>query len=175
MDSVLHIPGFLGPEELSLQRDRLERRWGLVRETGGRLGFGPRYGVIDGETVARELPGLAELGERRVRPALEEAVRHPVELLRSPRRAMGVLVYQRPGQGFRWHYDGHDFSALLVLENSNAGETQVVSERLSRLVRPWSTPSTRSRTPCPPSPTAASCRPPATCCCCEVEASCTAG
>jgi hypothetical protein len=47
-----------------------------------------------------------------------------------------VQWYDRPEDGFRWHFDAHAHAALLALWNDNDGETQLISEGLSRWLRP---------------------------------------
>ena len=48
---------------------------------------------------------------------------------------MRVQAYARREHGFRWHFDGHDFVALVTLENGNEGQTHFLSPRLSRWMR----------------------------------------
>ena len=43
--------------------------------------------------------------------------------------------YTNRAQGFRWHFDGHEFAALITLKNTNCGETLHVSPGLSRFLR----------------------------------------
>ena len=42
----------------------------------------------------------------------------------------------RARHGFRWHYDITPYAALLTVRNAGAAETQVVSARLRRWLRP---------------------------------------
>ena len=48
---------------------------------------------------------------------------------------MRVQVYERRDHGFRWHFDGHPYVALVTLENTNQGQTQFISAGLSRWLR----------------------------------------
>jgi hypothetical protein len=51
-------------------------------------------------------------------------------------RAVRVQVYRGARDGFRWHFDGDSYAALLTLENESGGQTQVISPALSRVLRP---------------------------------------
>ena len=93
----------------------LERHDGLFHEVAGKGGLGPRYRVIDGDQILTQLPAIAELGDRRVRPLAEDFAGHPVMPLDSSKRAMRVQAYARREHGFRWHFDGHDYVALVAL------------------------------------------------------------
>ena len=53
----------------------------------------------------------------------------------SSKRAMRVQAYARRDHGFRWHFDGHDYVALVALENGNGGQTHFISPALSRWLR----------------------------------------
>src|SRR4029078_13349718 len=94
-------------------------------------GLGPKYRVVDGDRILAELPAIAELGDRRVRPLGAAFRGHPLAPLPSSRRAMRVQTYARREHGFRWHFDGHAFVALVTLENGNQGQTHFLSPRLS--------------------------------------------
>lgn len=113
----------------------VDQKTELFTNVGGRGSLGPNYAVIDGEQIRRELPKLHELWEQRVRPAAEEAAGARLQLLGSPRRSIRVQRYTGQQQGFRWHFDGHEFAALVTLENTNRGETQFISPGLSRALR----------------------------------------
>jgi hypothetical protein len=55
--------------------------------------------------------------------------------LASSKRAIRVQSYARRDHGFRWHFDGHPYVALVALENGNAGETHFMSLAWSRVLR----------------------------------------
>ena len=46
-----------------------------------------------------------------------------------------MQVYARREHGFRWHFDGHAYVALVALENGNGGQTHFMSPTLSRWLR----------------------------------------
>jgi hypothetical protein len=89
-----------------------------------------------GDGVQAELPELMSLWEQRIHPLAAELAGEPVELFASPRRAVRVQRYARRDHGFRWHFDGHRYAALLTLQNTNAGVTEYVAPGLSRVLRP---------------------------------------
>jgi hypothetical protein len=130
-----HVPGFLTAEELARLRGAIAERQDLLREVHGRGTLGPRYRVIDGDQIHAHLPAVEEVGERRVLPLTEEFAGVSLAPLGSSRRAMRVQVYERREHGFRWHFDGHPYVALVTLENTNRGQTQFISPRLSRFLR----------------------------------------
>ena len=130
-----HVRGFLAEGELADWRVLLARHEHLFRDVEGKGGLGPRYRVIDGDQILAELPSIAELGDRRVRPLAEDFAGRPLHPLQSSKRAMRVQAYARREHGFRWHFDGHDYVALVALENGNGGQTHFMSPALSRLLR----------------------------------------
>jgi hypothetical protein len=131
----VHLPGFLSPEEVRRFDRLVEGQSDLFNATGGRGGLGPKYKVIDGDQIRARLPEIERLGETRVKPLVEQIAGAPVQPFGSSKRSIRVQVYSNPRDGFRWHFDGHSFAALLTLRNANRGETQIVPERLSRLLR----------------------------------------
>jgi hypothetical protein len=135
MEGFRHVRGFLTAEELAAIAGLVERRDDLFTEVHGKGGLGPRYRVIDGDQILARLPEIAELGARRVRPLAEEFAGHPLAPLTSSKRAMRVQSYSRREHGFRWHFDGHAYVALVTLENANGGETHFISPGLSRWLR----------------------------------------
>ena len=135
MEAYRHVPGFMTAEELQRLQRLVAERQDLLTEVHGRGGLGPRYLVIDGTRIHDHLPAVEELGETRVRPLAEDFAGQLLAPLGSPRRAMRVQVYERRDHGFRWHFDGHPYVALVTLENGNEGQTQFISPRLSRWLR----------------------------------------
>lgn len=135
MEGFRHVRGFLGDSEVTAWRDLLARHDGLFHEVAGKGGLGPRYRVIDGDQILAQLPAIAELGDRRVRPLAEGFAGHGLMPLASSKRAMRVQAYARREHGFRWHFDGHDYVALVALENGNGGQTHFISPGLSRWLR----------------------------------------
>jgi len=135
MEAYRHVPGFLAGEELDRLAHLIGDHEDLYIEVHGRGGLGPRYRVIDGDQILAELPAVAELGQTRVRSLAEEFAGRPLVALRSSKRAMRVQVYARREHGFRWHFDGHDYVALVALENGNGGQTHFMSRAWSRWLR----------------------------------------
>jgi hypothetical protein len=81
------------------------------------------------------MPSVAELGELHVRPEAERLFGQRLQLLGSARRSMRIQRYEHIFHEFRWHRDAHDYVALLTLRNTNQGQTQVISPRLSRFLK----------------------------------------
>ncbi len=92
--------------------------------------------MIPGDVVAASLPRVRQLGERLL-TEIEAFAGRPLELFSDPIRRMRVQLYEDVREGFRWHFDGHPYAAVVTLRNEAAGVTEVVSERLSRIVRPF--------------------------------------
>jgi hypothetical protein len=135
MEAYRHVPGFARPEEVRRLRQLVDERQDLFTEVYGRGGLGPRYRVIDGDRIREQLPAIHEFGRDRVGPLAAKFAGSPVDFLGSSRRAMRVQAYERRDHGFRWHFDGHPYVALVTLVNTNRGETQFISPRLSRWLR----------------------------------------
>ena len=135
MEGFRHVRGFLAEDEVAALKRLVETHDHLYAEVHGKGGLGPRYRVIDGDQILARLPAIAELGDRRVRPLAEDFAGHPLHPLTSSKRAMRVQAYARREHGFRWHFDGHDYVALVTLENANEGQTHFISPGLSRLLR----------------------------------------
>jgi hypothetical protein len=129
------VRGFLSDGEVAVLRELVDRSVALFTEVHGKGGLGPKYRVIDGDQILASLPAIAELGAERVRPLAEEFAGRPVAPLASSKRAMRVQSYSRREHGFRWHFDGHDYVALVTLENANEGETHFMSRFASRVLR----------------------------------------
>lgn len=130
-----HVRGFLTANEVAALASRVAARDHLFRGVDGKAGLGPRYRVIDGDQIAAELPEIAALAATRVRDVAVDFAGQSLQPLASSRRAMRVQAYTRREDGFRWHFDGHDYVALVTLENSNGGETHFMSLWLSRILR----------------------------------------
>jgi hypothetical protein len=135
MEPYRHVRGFLSDEEVAGFRSLLDRHDTLFTEVHGKGGLGPRYRVIDGDQIVASLPEIAALGHERVRPLAEDFAGRPLAPLTSSKRAQRVQSYERPEHGFRWHFDGHDYVALVTLENGNEGQTHFLSHALSRILR----------------------------------------
>lgn len=106
-----------------------------LRRVDGKIGLGPRYSVIPGDVIATDLPHVLALAER-VRLAAAEFAGEPLAFFGDPVRRMRVQIYDDVDEGFRWHFDGHPYAAVVTLENGNGGVTELIGPRLSRLVRP---------------------------------------
>ncbi len=135
MEGFRHVRGFLSESEVAQFRDLVQANESLYAEVQGKGGLGPKYRVIDGDKIVERLPAIAELGHRGVRPIAEDFAAQPLAPLTSSKRAMRVQSYARKEHGFRWHFDGHDFVALVTLENGNEGQTHFISPALSRVLR----------------------------------------
>jgi hypothetical protein len=106
-----------------------------LRRVDGTTGLGPRYSVIPGDVIAAALPRVAALGER-VRRAAESFAGAPIVFFADAVRRMRVQCYEDVDEGFRWHFDGHPYAAVVTLENGNGGVTEIIHPRLSALLRP---------------------------------------
>ena len=131
-----HLPGFLPPAAVDGLLAALARQRQAMLRIDGRRGLGPRYHVLDGESIVERMPELVACVREQVQPAIRAFAGEVLEPLPSPRRAMRVQIYTAADDGFRWHRDGHRFTALLTLRNASDGETQMLSRRLSRLLTP---------------------------------------
>lgn len=130
-----HLAEFWTATRLAHWRATLASNATLFRRVDGNRGFGPRYRVIDGDTIAAEFPELEEFARGELREIVERETGTAVELMNSLRRSMHVQVYERVGDGFRWHFDGHAYAAILTLENSSGGATEILRPALSRWLR----------------------------------------
>ena len=135
MDSWHLIKNFMIAGELQQFNRLIWNKAELLVETFGRAGLGPRYRVIDGDQIRKAIPEIEAYGERRVRPVAERLAGQPLRLMGSSKRSMRIQVYDQKRHGFRWHFDGHSYAAILTLKNTNRGQTHVISEGLSRILR----------------------------------------
>jgi hypothetical protein len=135
IEAFRHVQGFLAQEELVHLIALVGEHQRLFRDVDGKGGLGPRYRVVDGDQILADLPAIAELGDKRVRPLAEEFAGRPLAPLASSKRAMRIQAYTRADHGFRWHFDGHPYVALVTLENGNEGQTHFMSLALSRWLR----------------------------------------
>lgn len=129
------VRNFVTTSELELLRQIIDEKYNLFVHTSGLGSLGPRYSVIDGDQIRSQVPELFDYGEERVRPIVQQFASRPLRLIASPKRSMRIQLYQRKREGFRWHFDGHSYVALLTLKNTLGGETQVVSPKLSSILR----------------------------------------
>ncbi len=135
MTAYHHIAGFLGHEETDRLLRVAEMRAHLLREVASPAGFGPRYRVIDGEQIRLHWPEIVAYGEGELRRTVERVTGLRLSLMDSPKRAIHVQVYARPGEGFRWHFDGHTLAAMLTLRNWGGGATELIWPPLGRFLR----------------------------------------
>ena len=128
------IKGFATPAEIDALTRLIKTHDSLFKETSGKSRLGPRYRIIQGEEIRRELREISLFGAQRVRPAVEQFAERPLAesgLIAETR----VQAFDRSDHDFRWHFDTHPYSGLLTLWNENNSETQVISPRLSRALR----------------------------------------
>jgi len=135
VEPFIVVKNFLCPEEIQRFLELIQESQGLFVETLGRWGLGPRYQVIDGESIRARLPEVFSFGERRLLATAEEMTGQRLQWLDSPRRSMRIQRYTRRGDGFRWHLDGHSWVILIALKNSNDGQIHVISPQLTRFLR----------------------------------------
>ena len=90
----------------------------------------PHRFALDGRQ--REVQALGEEG---VLPVMEEFAGKKLALIPDSKRSMRVQQYLTKEHRFRWHCDGHAYVALVALENTNRGQTDFISPRLSWFLR----------------------------------------
>lgn len=130
-----HVRDYIGVDERATVLDEIATQSAHARRVDGRAGIGPRYAVLGGDVVAASLPHVAEIGAR-VRELVSEFASARVEPFQDPVRRVRVQTYTEREDGFRWHFDGHQYVALVTLENESAGVTELIAPRTSSLVRP---------------------------------------
>jgi hypothetical protein len=129
------FPGFLPPAETA-------RLLALVQEqarfqpVAAKAGMNLSYQVVDGNRLRAELPELFALAAGRLQETAQALVEQPIELMQDPKRSVRIQCYRRKDDGFLWHLDGGAYGALLTLVNTNGGATDVLTPRLSRLLKP---------------------------------------
>lgn len=126
---------FLTEDEHGAILGEIEQHRSSLRRTQGAAGLGPRYSVISGDVIAASLPTVRALAER-VRTEIEAFGAMPVRLFADPIRCMRVQCYEDIEEGFRWHFDGHAFAAVVTLQNDSEGVTELLGARISALIRP---------------------------------------
>jgi hypothetical protein len=135
MEAYRHINQFMTSEEVRHFNDIIQQNASLFSETYGRGGLGPRYRVINGDQILSQLAEIATFGQKRVLPMVENMAGEPLHFMGFSKRSMRIQVYDKKHHGFRWHFDGHSYTALLCLKNTNCGQTQLISPGLSRVLR----------------------------------------
>jgi len=129
------FPGFLSAAETGrlLEQVREQARFQAVP---AKAGMNLSYHVVDGNRLRAELPDLFALASGRLQETAQALVDPPIELMRDPKRSVRIQCYRRKADGFLWHLDGGAYGALLTLFNTNGGATELLSPRLSRLLKP---------------------------------------
>ena len=135
MDSYRYLERFLTESRIRELGDLVERSAGLFADVGSPLGLGPRYKVINGEQVRRHLPEIVSYGDIELRPVVDAFAGGACPVNGQPAAAIHVQLYERKQHGFRWHFDGHSYAALLTLKDTNRGQTQLINSQLSRWLR----------------------------------------
>jgi hypothetical protein len=131
----LHVRQFLTTEECRALLAEIDEHRRTLRRIDGKGGLGPRYSVIGGDRIAASMPRVADAG-RRCAAAVAELAGTAIEPFADPVRRARVQTYEEREDGFRWHFDGHQFAAVVTLQNDSEGVTELISPRLSTLVRP---------------------------------------
>ncbi len=128
--------GFLTTEETARWLRRIDGRRDRFHAVSSRAGLNLRYSVMDGHLVREHFPDLVEWAESRLLATAEDAAGEPLVPIRDRKRSLRIQLYQGRDEGFKWHFDVSPYSALLTLENTNRGATEVISPGLSRLLAP---------------------------------------
>jgi hypothetical protein len=129
------VPGFLTHAECGEILTEIATRQEDLRRVDGRGGIGPRYSVLGNDIISTSLPLVSGIG-RRLQALLEELSGSRVQPLEDRIRNARVQIYTLPEDGFRWHFDGHDYAGIVTLENHAGGTTEFVDPRLSSVMRP---------------------------------------
>ena len=111
------IHGFLTGQEVRSFEALVQINTNLFKETSGHGNLGPRYHVIDGDQIHARMPEVVSFEQARIRPIVERFAGRSVQPLESTRRSVRVQLYAGKDQGFRWHFDGHSYVAILTLKN----------------------------------------------------------
>lgn len=129
------FPGFLSAEETEslLAQVREQARFQTV---AAKAGMNLSYQVVDGNRIRAELPEFFALASGRLQETAQALIEQPIELMRDPKRSVRIQCYRRKADGFLWHLDGGAYGALLTLVNTNEGATDLLTPRLSRLLKP---------------------------------------
>lgn len=122
-------------EEVRDFNNLIQRNAALFKELFGRGPLGPRYRVINGEQIRDHMPEIATYEEQRVRPITEEFAGEPLQPVGSSKRARRIQTYTNKYHRFRWHLDAQSYTVLLCLKNTNRGQTQVISQRMSQVLQ----------------------------------------
>ena len=130
------VRGFLSPQETERLLEQVSSRRNQMQTVAVKARMNRSYHVIDGLEVQRDLPELFERAAGQLRDLVEEQAGVAIELMRDPKRALRVQHYRRKNEGFLWHLDGGEFGALLILENTNGGFTELLTPGLSRWLKP---------------------------------------
>ena len=135
MEAYRRIKKFMTSDELENFTDLIHKNTELFSETLGRGTLGPRYRVVNGDQLRSQMPEVETFGEQRVRPIVEHFAGEPLRPMDFSKRSMRIQLYEKKQHGFRWHFDGHSYVALLCLKNTNRGQVHVISPRLSQFLR----------------------------------------
>ena len=129
------FPGFLSAAETGrlLEKVREQARFQTV---AAKAGMNLSYHVVDGNRTRDELPEFFALASGLLQETTQSLIEQPIELMRDPKRAVRIQCYRRQTDGFFWHLDGGAYGALLTLVNTNQGATDLLTPRLSRLLKP---------------------------------------
>lgn len=129
------FPGFLSAAETErlLEHVREQARFTTV---AAKAGMNLSYHVVDGNRTRDELPEFFALASGLLQATTQSLIAQPIELMRDPKRAVRIQCYRRKTDGFFWHLDGGAYGALLTLVNTNQGATDLLTPRLSRLLKP---------------------------------------
>lgn len=130
------IPQFLSPQETERLLVQIRQRERSFQTVAAKARMNLSYHVVNGNELRRDFGEFFELAAGRLRELAEEQAGQPIELMRDPKRSVRIQSYRKKSEGFLWHLDGGEFGALLTLENTNQGVTEVLSPRLSRWLKP---------------------------------------
>ena len=135
-DGYRLFPQFFTPAETARCLERVESRRDLFHAVAVKARMNLKYHVIDGNKIRQHFPDFFDLAENRLREHAQEVVGRPLELMRDAKRTMRIQSYRAKDEGFLWHFDGGLYGAIVTLVNTNLGATEIISPRLSRILKP---------------------------------------
>ena len=136
-DEVLFIKNYLDEDLLDHISKNIKANENLFRTIPTKFGFNIPFHVIDGNELNRVMPELLNIANTKIKDEMEKFVRVPLRLISDPVRRIRIHRYLKNSEGFMWHRDGAEFTALIVLTNSLEGGTEIIPIKQSRWILPF--------------------------------------
>ncbi len=87
-----------------------------------------RYSVIEGNQIRDSLPEIWDLYQGRVRELMSELCGAPVQPLNNTRAGVNVNIMEPKKSEYRWHYDRTPVTAIVYLNSTDGGQTELYPE-----------------------------------------------